>query len=189
MFCFCTPPDVRLPLVLAGIDSGARLIAFEKPVAMTSAEGMAIKQAIDTAGVKAVVSHQHRYGEHYQKVKGIIASGAIGTVQIGLRHSHRLDGAHAQPPRRLHSWFNDYSPPNGCMAQAAGRGKLTDVHASPDYIGGFVHFRNGVRGIYECGAGRAGRCRGASTGGASAASARRAPKDMPRCRPVAAGAR
>ena len=69
VFCFCTPPNVRLPLIELGIESGAKLIAFEKPVAMTSAEGIAIKRALDAAGVKAVVSHQHRYGDHYQKVK------------------------------------------------------------------------------------------------------------------------
>ena len=39
------------------------------------------------------------------------------------------------------------------MAQAAGRGKFADNHPSPDYIAGFVQFANGVRGIYECGAG------------------------------------
>ena len=36
VFCFCTPPGVRLPLVELGIRSGAKLIAFEKPVAMSS---------------------------------------------------------------------------------------------------------------------------------------------------------
>jgi hypothetical protein len=35
---------------------------------------------------------------------------------------------------------------------AAGRGKLADLHPSPDYIGGFIQFANGVRGIVECGA-------------------------------------
>jgi len=39
------------------------------------------------------------------------------------------------------------------MAQAAGRTKFADNHPSPDYIAGFVQFANGVRGIYECGAG------------------------------------
>jgi predicted dehydrogenase len=81
VFCFCTPPGVRLPLVEIGIRSGAKLIAFEKPVALTSSEGLAIKQALDAAGVKAVVSHQHRYGEHYKRVKEIIASGAIGPLR------------------------------------------------------------------------------------------------------------
>jgi len=153
VFCFCTPPGVRLPLIEIGIEAGAKLIAFEKPVAMTSAEGLAIKHALDKTGVKAVVSHQHRYGDHYQKVKSIVASGAIGKVYTvygtatgWAAHmlSHLVDYT---------SWFNEYEPAEWAMGQAAGRGKLTDVHASPDYVAGVVHFRNGVRGIYDCGAG------------------------------------
>ena len=27
------------------------------------------------------------------------------------------------------------------------------MHTSPDYVAGVVHYRNGVRGIYDCGAG------------------------------------
>src|ERR1700752_1660441 len=153
VFCFCTPPGVRLPLVEIGIRSGAKLIAFEKPVALTSLEGLAIKQALDAAGVKAVVSHQHRYGEHYRKVKEIIASGALGRVHTvygtatgWAAHmlSHLID---------YRCWFNDYAPAEWAIAQAAGRGKLADLHTSPDYIAGFVHFKNGVRGVYDCGGG------------------------------------
>ena len=51
------------------------------------------------AGVKAVVSHQHRYGEHYKKVKEIVASGALGRVHTVYGTADGLDGAHAQPPR------------------------------------------------------------------------------------------
>jgi len=153
VFCFCTPPSVRLPLIELGVKSGAKLIAFEKPVAMTSAEGIAIKRALDASGVKAVVSHQHRYGDHYQKVKSIIASGAIGKVHTvygtctgWAAHmlSHLVDYT---------SWFNEYEPAEWVMGQAAGRGKLDDSHASPDYVAGVAHFRNGVRGAYDCGAG------------------------------------
>jgi predicted dehydrogenase len=153
VFCFCTPPNVRLPLIELGIKSGAKLIAFEKPVAMTSDEGIAIKRALDASGVKAVVSHQHRYGDHYQKVQSLIASGAIGKVHTvygtatgWAAHmlSHLVDYT---------SWFNDYVPAEWALGQAAGRGKLDDIHASPDYIAGVVHFQNGVRGVYDCGAG------------------------------------
>ncbi len=153
VFCFCTPPKVRLPLIYQGIESGAKLIAFEKPIALTSNEGIVIKQAIDAAGIKAVVSHQHRYGEHYKTVKDIIARGEIGdvfavygTATGWAAHmlSHLVDYA---------SWFNDYEPAEWAMGQAAGRGKLSDSHASPDYVAGVVHFRNGVRGIFDCGAG------------------------------------
>lgn len=153
VFCFCTLPNLRLPLIKLGVECGAKLIAFEKPVAMTSAEGLQIKQALDRSSVKAVVSHQHRYGEHYKKVKEIVASGALGRVHTvygtatgWAAHmlSHLIDYT---------CWFNDYVDAEWAMAQAAGRGKLSDLHTSPDYISGVVHYKNGVRGVYDCGAG------------------------------------
>src|SRR5712692_9086557 len=33
VFCFCTPPNVRLSMVRLGVDHGAKLIAYEKPMA------------------------------------------------------------------------------------------------------------------------------------------------------------
>ena len=50
-------------------------------------------------------------------------------------------------------WYNNYDKAKWVMSQAAGKHKFTDFHASPDYIGGFVQFENGVRGIFECGGG------------------------------------
>ena len=153
VFCFCTLPHLRTPFIQAALAGGSRLVAFEKPVALTSAEALSIRAALRAAGVKAVVSHQHRYGPHYQKVKEIVASGALGRVHTvygtatgWMTHmlSHLIDYT---------CWFNDYSPGTWAMAQAAGRVKLADNHPSPDYIGGFVQFANGVRGVYECGAG------------------------------------
>ena len=73
VFCFCTMPGVRLEMVNIAIDCGAKLVAFEKPVALSSEAGMAVRDRIAESGIKAVVSHQHRYGVHYQKVKEIIA--------------------------------------------------------------------------------------------------------------------
>jgi predicted dehydrogenase len=114
---------------------------------------LGLRELIRRAGVKAVVSHQHRYGVHYRKTKEIIASGALGRVHTvygaatgWMTHmlSHLIDYT---------CWFNNYSPATWVMAQAAGRAKLADNHPSPDYIGGFVQFSNGVRGVYECGAG------------------------------------
>ena len=153
LFCFCTLPNLRLPFVKMGVESGAKLIAFEKPVSMSSAEGLQIKQTLDNAGTKAVVSHQHRYGEHYKRVKEVVASGALGKIHTvygtatgWAAHmlSHLIDYT---------CWFNDYVEAEWAMGQAAGRGKLNDLHTSPDYVAGFVHFKNGVRGIYDCGAG------------------------------------
>jgi predicted dehydrogenase len=153
VFCFCTPPHVRVDLIRIGIESGARLIAMEKPVALTSAEGMEIRGLLDVSGVKAVVSHQHRYGEHYRNAQRVAASGALGRIHTvygtatgWMMHmlSHLVDYTR---------WFNGEAEAEWVMAQAAGRGKLTDLHPSPDYIAGFIHFANGVRGVIECGAG------------------------------------
>ncbi len=153
VFCFCTMPHLRTPFIEAGIAGGARLIAFEKPVALSSREVLSIRDRLRQAGVKAVVSHQHRYGAHYRKVKEIVASGALGRVHTvygtatgWMTHmlSHLIDYTR---------WFNDEAPAQWAMAQAAGRSKLADNHPSPDYIAGFVQYANGVRGVYECGAG------------------------------------
>ncbi len=138
VFCFCTMPHMREQFIKIGIDVGAKLIAFEKPVADTSATGMAVKKLIDGSGVKAVVSHQHRYGPHYTKVAEIAKSGWLGNVHTiyastpgWMMHmaSHMID---------YMRWYNDNVDAEWVMAQAAGEGKLGDNHPSPDYIAGFV---------------------------------------------------
>jgi predicted dehydrogenase len=153
IFCFCTLPNLRTPMIQAAVNAGVKLIAFEKPVALTSNELFVVRDLIEKAGVKAVVSHQHRYGAHYRKVKEIIASGALGRVHTvygnatgWMTHmlSHLIDYTR---------WYNGEAEAQWVMASAAGRGKLNDNHPSPDYIAGFVQYANGVRGVYECGAG------------------------------------
>jgi predicted dehydrogenase len=153
IFCFCTLPNLRADLVRVGIEAGARLLAFEKPVALNTVEGYRVRELIERGGVKAVVSHQHRYGEHYRKTQEAITSGALGRVHTvygtatgWMTHmlSHLVD---------YMRWFNGNAPAEWVMAQASGRGKLDDIHPSPDYLGGFIQFANGVRGIVECGAG------------------------------------
>jgi len=153
VFCFCTPPQVRLELIEAGINSGAKLIAYEKPMALSMNEAIEIRKVVRAAGVKTVISHQHRYGKHYQKVKEIIACGAIGRVHTVYGHavgwmlhicSHLVD---------YMRWYNGNARAEWVMGQASGRSKLEDNHPSPDYLGGFIQFENGVRGVVECGAG------------------------------------
>lgn len=153
VFCFCTLPSLRKPLMRIGVESGARLIAFEKPIALTSREGMELRDMLAGSGVKAVVSHQHRYGEHYQAVKRMVESGALGRIHTvygtssgWMMHmlSHLID---------YMRWYNDNAPAQWVMAQAAGKFKFGDAHKSPDYIGGFIQFENGVRGVVEAGAG------------------------------------
>ncbi len=153
VFCFCTLPGLRLPMIQIAVDSGAKLIAFEKPVALTSAEGMQIRDLLAASGVKAVISHQHRYGPHYQAVKEICASGKLGRIHTLMGTSVGWSTHMLSHLIDYLSWFNDYERAEWVMAQAAGRGKLSDNHPSPDYLAGVIQFTNGVRAVVECGAG------------------------------------
>src|SRR3974377_1437583 len=143
VFCFCTLPNLRTPMIRAAVDGGAKLIACEEPATLPSAELFTSRDLLKQSGAKAVVSHQHRYGKHYQKVKEIIASGALGRVHTV--YGHAVGGT-------LHicstlvdymRWYNGNAPAEGVMGQASGRSKLADNHPSPDYLGGFIQFENG----------------------------------------------
>lgn len=153
VFCFCTMPAIRFELIKAAVDCGAKMVAFEKPIAENMNEAIKIKKLVDESGIQAIVSHQHRYGVHYQKVKEIAASGALGRINTvyatatgWMTHmmTHMLD---------YMGWYNDYADAEWVMGQAAGKGKMNDNHPSPDYVTGIVQYANGVRGYVECGAG------------------------------------
>ena len=153
VFCFCTMPQLRLEMIRLGVESGAGLIAFEKPIAMSTNEALEVMKVVRDANVKTVVSHQHRYGEHYQKVKEIISSGAIGRVHTvygtatgWMMHmlTHLIDYTR---------WFNDNAEAEWVVGQASGKEKFSDNHPSPDYVAGLIQFANGVRGIVESGDG------------------------------------
>ena len=60
VFIFCTLPQLRLPMIKAGVDAGVKLIAFEKPIALSMNEALEMFELTRAAGIKTVVSHQHR---------------------------------------------------------------------------------------------------------------------------------
>ncbi len=153
VFTFCTLPSLRLGLIRAGVQAGVQLIAYEKPMATSTSEALEIVKLLRDAGVKSVVSHQHRYGQHYKKVKEIVASGALGRVHTVYGHAtgwmlhmitHLID---------YMRWYNDEAEAEWVVGQAAGKEKFADNHPSPDYIAGLIQFENGVRGVVECGEG------------------------------------
>jgi predicted dehydrogenase len=151
IFCFCTPPTVRLPLIKLGVDNGVKLIAYEKPMATNMTEAIRIRDLLRSAGVKSVQSHQRKYNIQFRKAKEVVDSGALGRI-------HTIHGTGTGWMMHLAThiadyirWFNNDAEAEYAIAQACGREKLTDNHPSPDYIGGFVQFANGVRGIIEVG--------------------------------------
>ena len=53
---------------------------------MSMNEAIDVRRTVQRAGVKTVISHQHRYGQHYQKVAELIRVGAIGRVLTVYAH-------------------------------------------------------------------------------------------------------
>jgi len=154
VFCFCTQPSARLGLVQLALRHGVKAIAYEKPMATSLAEARAICRVTDAAGVKTVVSHQHKYGSHWRKVREIVEAGDIGDV-------HTIHSTSKGWMLQYATHLIDYTMfLNGGAGGARGewvtghihgRDKLDDTHPSPGYFSGQIGFENGVRGIIECG--------------------------------------
>ena len=151
VFCFCTPPSVRLLMIKLGVEYGCKLIAYEKPMATSFNEAYEITNLCRKAGVKTVVSHQLKYGPHFQKVKEIIESGALGRIHTvyGTTLGWMLQmGTHVVDYCR---YFNSEAEAEWVFGQVTGSEKLADSHPSPDFALAEIQFANGVRGIVEVG--------------------------------------
>ena len=86
IFCFCTPPALRKDIFKMGIDNKVKLIAYEKPMATSYNEALEMTEMARKAGIKTVVSHQQKYGDHFQAVKKIVDSGKLGRIQSIYGH-------------------------------------------------------------------------------------------------------
>ena len=151
VFCFCTLPQVRLPLVEAAVEQGVKAIAYEKPMATSVADARRIRDLCEEAGVKTVVSHQHKYGSHWVKVKQIIDSGEIGRVHTIHATAKGFLLQYATHLMDYVMFLNGGSRAERVVGHVHGAEKLADTHPSPDYAMGQIEFDNGVRAIIECG--------------------------------------
>ena len=75
----CTPQHVHAANTVAAARAGKH-IAIEKPVAMTLDEIAAMRDAVNDAGVKTIVSFVLRWNPMFCNCKSLIAEGALGGV-------------------------------------------------------------------------------------------------------------
>ena len=151
VFCFCTWPNLRLDMIKIAVEANVKMIAMEKPIATSMTESEEIMKLVSDAKIKLVVSHQHRYGEHYNEVKEIIQTGQIG--QVRMIHARAMGWMLHMMTHLIEymNWYNGNANALWVTGSAAGRHKIDDNHPSPDYINGFIQYENGVRGVIECG--------------------------------------
>jgi len=89
-------PHHLYPDALAAAAKRGLAILKEKPFARNLTDGMAIQNAVTTAGVPFLCAAQRRYGTPFRKAEELLASGALGDVFMvrGLiTYPWRLDGA------------------------------------------------------------------------------------------------
>ncbi|MBM3852334.1 MAG: Gfo/Idh/MocA family oxidoreductase, partial [Verrucomicrobia bacterium] len=110
VFCFVTPPSIRLPLLQLGLEHGARAIAFEKPVSLRIDETRAMAALLEQSRVRAVVSQQIKYRSTWRQAKRWLDAGEIGrlhTMQASSGVWHMQHGPHLT---EYMSFFNDHHP-------------------------------------------------------------------------------
>ncbi|MBD3181246.1 gfo/Idh/MocA family oxidoreductase [Candidatus Poribacteria bacterium] len=151
VFCFVTQPDLRLPMAKLAGKYNVKGLAFEKPMATSLKEAWAITKMCKDKGIKAIISHQHKYLTSMQKMKEIVDSGDIGEVSyvnatcqawLAQLGTHYMDYI---------LWANNGSPARWAVGHVHGKELLSDHHLSPNYTMGHVEFENGVRSYFEFG--------------------------------------
>lgn len=77
----CTPNDSHAPIALRIAAAGKHLL-MEKPLAISVADAVAVRDAYAAAGRTLAVAHTHRAYDYSRAVKQVIDRGDIGTPQV-----------------------------------------------------------------------------------------------------------
>lgn len=99
-----TPPNTHAAIAHAAIAHGMHLIC-EKPFARNVAEGEALTEAAERAGVVALVGTEFRFDAGQATMARCIASGAIGEPRLATLLLHV--GMLADPGAELPEWWAD----------------------------------------------------------------------------------
>jgi predicted dehydrogenase len=78
----CTHPDTRTEHCVRAAETG-RHIVIEKPIGRTLDETLAIREAVERAGVQTVTSFVLRWNPQFETVRQLIADGVLGDLIYG----------------------------------------------------------------------------------------------------------
>jgi hypothetical protein len=115
VFCFCTLPNLRMPMIRAGVEGGAKLIAFEKPVALNRADLHAMREAVKRAGGRVLLEAS---GSMTLANVREVADTGVDLISVGaLTHSAAACDISMKitNKREEHRWH-----PSPCMRQTGG---------------------------------------------------------------------
>jgi len=110
----------RRPLVEMAAEAGAHVLS-EKPIATTVADAIAMKKAVDAAGVRFMTAFPMRFSPATIALKEMVRSGQLGEILavVGINHSEN--------PKHHRAWF--------AQKELAGGGAVMDhtVHLADLY--------------------------------------------------------
>jgi predicted dehydrogenase len=105
----CTPTHLHYEMVTRAAAAGKHVIC-EKPLALTVADGQAMIDACDSAGVKLLIGHVVRFFPDYALAKATVERGDIGRVAV-----IKLSRCTSQPRKDADNWFLDPAISGGAM--------------------------------------------------------------------------
>lgn len=158
---------------------GAKLVAFENRIALTSQELFAIRDLLAKVASRPSSAISTVYGKHYQKVKEIVAKRRALAACIRYGTATALMTHYAVAHDRLPCWYNDYLA-GVWRWRSRGKFKFAGQSSQPGLHRRFRLVRQWRARIYECGAGAPDQPEVAKWW-ARTASARKARRVSPRC--------
>ena len=148
---FVTMPGIRKSYIEAAVKYGVKGILFEKPMATSLKEAKEITDLCHKHKIKAVVCHQHKYFDAFQRIKTCMDNKEIGTV-------YRISAECQSWPSQIATHYIDYIiwanhgiGVKSLIGQINGSRFLNDSHPSPDYLLAEFEMENGVRADIQCG--------------------------------------
>jgi predicted dehydrogenase len=92
-----TPPTIRVGVVEAAIEAGAKNILIEKPIALRPGESKRLEELSRESGCFIAVNTQYQWMPHWQRFWRLIEGGRLGeihTIRCGTRTNILEQGPH-----------------------------------------------------------------------------------------------
>jgi predicted dehydrogenase len=105
-----TPPSTHMEITLAALDE-RKAVLCEKPMALNAAEAARMVEKAKAAGVLALIDHELRFLNSRRVMRGMLQTGAIGSV----RHCNYVFRADYRAIDRPWDWWSDEAMGGGAL--------------------------------------------------------------------------
>jgi predicted dehydrogenase len=105
-----TPPSTHVEITLAALDQ-RKAVLCEKPMALNAAEAARMVEKAKAAGVLALIDHELRFLNSRRVMRGMLQTGAIGSV----RHCNYVFRSDYRSIARPWDWWSDEKMGGGAL--------------------------------------------------------------------------